>query len=82
MALSEKRAQLYLSKEQFRKIMKLAKEKQTTFAHLTREAIDEYLRKNEARWEEDPITKHIGFLEGKETDLSVNHDFYIYEDQD
>lgn len=81
MALTDKRAQLYLTSEQFRKIMKLAKEKHTTFAQLTREAIDDYLRKSQARWNEDPITKHIGILEGKEPDLSVNHDQYIYEDQ-
>lgn len=82
MALSERRAQLYLTKEQYQKVMRLAKQKHTSFAQVVREAIEEFLRKNHSRWEQDPITKHIGVFEGKETDLSINHDRYIYGDQD
>lgn len=78
MALSEKRAQLYLSREQYKKITKLAREKHMSFAQLMRQAIDEYLRRNQARWDADPISRHAGVLEGKEPDLSENHDHYIY----
>jgi len=77
MALTDKRTQLYLSNEQYRKLLKLAKEKHTTFAQLARDAFDDYIRRNRAGWENDPITEHIGFWEGKERDLSENHDSYI-----
>lgn len=82
MALAEKRAQLYLPKDQWKKITKLAKDKRISFAELAREAFDDYLRKSKTRWENDPITKHIGFLKGHERDLSENHDHYIYDDTD
>ena len=78
MARYEKRAQLYLPKDQFQKVAKLAREKHTTFAQLIREAIGEFLSKNRQRWEKDPITRHIGQFKSHDKDLSVHHDRYIY----
>lgn len=74
-----RRTQLYLPKDQFKKVMKLAKEKHISFAYLVREAVAEFLKKDQKRWEQDSITKHIGLFESKDTDLSINHDRYIYD---
>lgn len=80
MSQTLKRTQVYLLKDQFRKVTKLAKEKHISFAQIMREAVDEVLRKNQAKWDMDPISKHIGILHGKEKDMAVNHDHYIYGD--
>lgn len=78
MSKSIKRAQVYLTNEQFQRVTQLARKKHTSFAHLVREAVDEFLRNNHAKWDHDPITRHVGSLRGKERDLSVNHDHYLF----
>ncbi len=80
MAQFEKRAQLYLAKEQFQKVVRLAKEKHTSFAQVIRESIEELLRKSQTKWDHDSISKHIGIFEGKETELSKNHDQTLYDE--
>jgi hypothetical protein len=79
--VSEKRVQLYLPKEQYRGVLLLAHQKHSSFAQIVREAIAGFLQTNRDRWDHDPITDHIGMFEGKDTDLSVHHDRYIYEEK-
>ena len=79
MALSEVRTQLYLPREQYRKVKQMAQKRHASFAQLVREAIEQLLRKEETRWDEDPISRHIGMFSG-DKDLSRHHDRYIYSD--
>lgn len=78
MPISEKRFQLYLPNDQFLRVKRTAEKKHWSFAQLVRVALDEFLKRTDARWEDDPITQRIGMLEGKETDLAKRHDDYIY----
>lgn len=79
MSVTARRVQLYLPEAQYKGVRHLAQEKHTSFAHIVREALDGFLRKSRARWEEDPITSHIGLFEGKDDDLSIHHDRYLYD---
>ncbi len=78
MSVTDRRVQLYLPEEQYRGVMRLADERRTSFAQVVREAIEEFFRKNHARWGNDPITKHIGLFKTKDRDLSIRHDEYLY----
>jgi hypothetical protein len=80
MAITDRKVQIYLPEEQYRGVRLLAQGRRITFAHVVREALGEYLRQNRERWENDPISGHIGFFEGKDGDLSTRHDHYIYDD--
>ncbi|MBI2093332.1 MAG: ribbon-helix-helix protein, CopG family [Candidatus Omnitrophica bacterium] len=79
MSVTERRVQLYLPEAQYKSLRHLAREKHTSFAQIVREAIEGLLQKNRLRWDQDPITRHLGLFEAKESDLSVNHDDYLYE---
>ncbi len=79
MSVTARRVQLYLPEAQYKGVRHLAQEKRTSFAHIVREALDGFLRKSRARWEEDPITSHIGLFKGKDDDLSIHHDRYLYD---
>ena len=57
--------------------MNKPREKRTSFARIVRETLEGFLRGRKARWEDDPITQHIGLFEGKDDDLSVHHDHYL-----
>ena len=80
MSVTERRVQLYLPEVQYRSVMGLAKEKHTSFAQVVREALEEFLRRNDRRWEEDPITDHVGAFDSKDKDLSIDHDHFIYDE--
>lgn len=79
MSISEKRVQVYLPEEQYKSILQLAKEKHASFAQVVREALDGLLRKNQSRWDKDPISRHMGAFESKHKDLSSRHDHYLYD---
>src|SRR5258706_9296198 len=65
--LSEKRTQLYLTREQHRTVKDLAHRRGTTLAGVVREALDQYLRSQSTSgvqsWEDDPVMASIGSLE-------------------
>src|SRR5882724_9508554 len=67
MSLSEKRTQLYLTREQHRGARDLAHRRGTTLASVVREALDRYLRTESTSgpqaWEGDPVMKLMGALE-------------------
>ena len=79
MSLTERRVQLYLPETQYQSVRYLAREKHASFAQVVREAIEGLLRNNRARWQDDPISHHIGLFKGKDKDLSSHHDRYVYE---
>ena len=81
MALSEKRTQIYLSLQMFGALKKEARAEKKPIAQVIREAIGNYLEERRVRkidWKNDPLTKGIGSIHGSDTDLSINHDKYLY----
>lgn len=79
--VSEKRTQIYFPEDLYRKISKRARQESKSSAQVIREAVVEYLSKKEAQeidWEGDPIFKLVGIFKSDVTDLSVNHDYYLY----
>jgi hypothetical protein len=80
MALSEKRTQIYLSMSMFGSLKKEARSEKKSIAHVIREAIESHLEERRIRkidWEHDPLNKIMGKGTGP-SDLSVNHDHYLY----
>ena len=81
MALSEKRTQIYLPLQMFGALKKEARAEKKSIAQVIREAIVHYLEERRARsidWKNDPMTKGIGSIHGPDSDLSINHDHYLY----
>jgi hypothetical protein len=80
MAIAEKKIQIYLPKNQYKTVRQLAHQKHTSFAQIVREALNSLVRRDQNRWDHDPISPYIGFIDGPK-DLSTNHDHYIYDDE-
>ncbi|GER92404.1 hypothetical protein A45J_0120 [hot springs metagenome] len=77
----KKRTQVYFPMELYRKVEKKAKRESRSSAAIIREAVAQYLEKEEEKeidWENDPIFKLVGIIKDGPTDLSVNHDYYLY----
>lgn len=75
------RTQIYLSREQHRRLKERAKKTHQSMATLIRTAIEQYLQHQEAEKmlsPNDPIFDIIGRGESDVTDLSVAHDKYLY----
>ena len=79
MANYEMRTQLYLPRKQYQKVKRMASKRRVSFAQVVREALDSLLRQEEGRWEEDPISRHVGLF-SSDKDLAAHHDKYIYGD--
>lgn len=74
---------LTVPKRMLGRMKALAHRRKTTVSHLLREAVEKTYGidaglKDEPDWKEDPLLKLIGTLEGGPSDLSVNHDHYLY----
>lgn len=79
--VSEKRTQVYFPEDLYRQIAKKAKEESKSSAQVIREAVTEYLEKKgkqDIDWDNDPLFKAVGIMKSGVTDLSVNHDHYLY----
>ncbi len=76
--VSEKRTQVYFPKDVYRRIERKAKEESKSSAQVIREAVEKHLAEREVDWEKDPFFKAAGFIKCDVTDMSVNHDYYIY----
>ncbi len=74
------RKQTYILPEQDRKLKVLARMKQVTEAELIREALEQFLRREGARVEDNPLLKIVGI--GGDSpgpvDGALNHDRYLY----
>ena len=74
---------LTVPKRMLGRMKALAHRRKTTVSHLMREAVEKTYGidaglKSEPDWKEDPFLKLIGTFEGGPSDLSVNHDHYLY----
>lgn len=74
---------LTVPKRMLGRMKALAHRRKTTVSHLLREAVEKTYGidaglKSEPDWKEDPFLKLIGTFEGGPSDLSVNHDHYLY----
>ena len=78
MKVSEKRTQVYFPEVTYQKIVKKARHESKSAAAVIREAVDKYVEEVEIDWENDPFFKAVGFIESDVTDMSENHDAYIY----
>jgi Arc/MetJ-type ribon-helix-helix transcriptional regulator len=79
-----KKINLYLTNFQHQELKNKAHNDDVSMSELVREAIDEYLTSKKRSYDFDPhedsFFKAIGTMRSEETDLSVNHDKYLYED--
>jgi ribosome recycling factor len=74
-----KRTQMYFGEDTLRELKRKAREEKTTVADIVRSAVSELLRKEKAKdWMEDPLWNMVGSSSSKDTNLSVNHDKYLY----
>ena len=78
MAVSEVRTQIYLPKQLYQRLKRLAERRNTSQAAIVREALEQHLKQQQAAWENDPIWKIVGAFASREGDLSVRHDDYLY----
>jgi len=81
-SVSEKRTQVYFPEGLYRRVQRKAREKSTSSSAVIREAVEEFLAKEEEEkkidWENDPFLKAAGFIKNNVTDMSVNLDHYLY----
>ncbi len=81
MAAFPVRIQVHLSKEQHRLLKEKSRRSRESMANLIRKALDIYLErveKDNHLPSDDPIFDIIGKGKSEVTDLSVNHDRYLY----
>ena len=71
---------LYFPKEQYAAIKQIAKKLGVSIAEYIRRLADKDIksRTKHIDWEHDSFWNIVGIVRGKETDLSVNHDYYLY----
>ena len=77
-SVAEKRTQVYFPEKLYRDVQKKAKAESKSVAAIVREAVQKYIAEKEIDWENDPILKLAGIMKTGTTDLSINHDHYIY----
>lgn len=74
------RSQIYIEESQMYQLKLEAKKEQLAVSELIRRAINLFLkmRENEVNWKKDPLCKAVGKIELIDTDVSANHDRYLY----
>ncbi len=77
-SVAEKRTQVYFPEKLYRDVQKRAKAESKSVAAVVREAVRKHLVEKEIDWKTDSIFKLVGIMKTGATDLSVNHDHYIY----
>lgn len=77
-SVAEKRTQVYFPEKLYRDVRKRAKSESKSVAAVVREAVKKHLEEKEIDWENDPFFKAVGFIKSGVTDMSVNHDHYLY----
>ncbi len=77
------RKQTYLTVELDRAIKRLARVREVSEAEIIRLAVAAYVEKEKEVGSEDPFEDLIGYIEGGlPSDASVNHDRYLYGDNE
>jgi len=77
------RTQIYLSPEQHDELKRRGEGSKKTMASMIREAVDHYLAEEQAPSPfpvDDPLFDLIGAIDSGPTDVSENHDAYLYND--
>ena len=71
---------LYFPRGQYASMKQIAKKLGISIAEYVRQVLhrDIEFRAKQIDWENDPLWDIIGVGETKETDISVNHDHYLY----
>lgn len=77
-SVAEKRTQVYFPEKLYRDVQKCAKVESKSVAAVVREAVAKHIAEKEIDWENDPFLKLVGIMKTGASDLSVNHDHYIY----
>lgn len=74
------RTQIYIEKDQIQRLRLEAKKDNLSVSEMIRRAIENFLKTREKNvdWDNDPITKAIGSIDIDTTDISINHDKYLY----
>ena len=80
--MAKVRMQILLEDKQKKMLERLAKVQNSSVGQIIREAVDEYekSRSQEERvlTDDDPLWRIVGIIKTKDTDLSEEHDHYIY----
>ena len=71
---------LYFPKEQYANMKQIARRLRISIAEYVRRVLDKDIkaRTKQINWENDSLWNIIGIAHGKDTDISVNHDYYLY----
>jgi hypothetical protein len=77
-SVAEKRTQVYFTEKMYRDVQKRAKAESKSVAAIVREAVQKHIAEKEIDWENDPFIKAVGFIKSGTTDMSFNHDHYVY----
>jgi hypothetical protein len=77
-SIAEKRTQVYFSEKMYRAVQKKAKAESKSLAAVVREAVEKHIAEKKIDWDNDPFFRAAGFIKGGVTDMSVNHDHYLY----
>lgn len=80
MAVSQVRTQIYLPKQLYQRLKRLAERRKVSKAAIVRDAIEAHLKQElpASDWENDPIWNIVGAFASRQGDLSVRHDDYLY----
>ena len=80
MAVSEVRTQIYLPKQLYQRLKRLAERRKVSQAAIVRDALEAHLKQElpASAWENDPIWNIVGAGKSDKGDLSVRHDDYLY----
>lgn len=75
---TSKRLQLYFPYPLYLELKNEMEKKGKSMASIVRDAVEKFLGSEESSWEKDPINKIIGMCNTDITDISYNHDKYLY----
>ncbi len=77
-----KRTQMYLPEEVLNRLKRKSKKEKTTVSGIVRDALAEYLAKEETKdWRHDALWEIVGRVSSGKKDLSAKHDEYLYGKQ-
>jgi len=74
------RVQVYLEKEQIKKLKLVSEKERLPMAALIRMAVSRFLKAKEksTNWDKDSLTLAVGKIKLNVSDASINHDHYLY----
>ncbi len=74
------RTQIYIEEEQIRQLKLEAEKEHLAVSELIRRAIGRFLKikARSVNWDSDPLAKAVGKIKLRGTNISVDHDHYLY----